>query len=69
MQPTYPNPAKNNITIEVDNFENAFIYNLTGQVVLQSRSKSIDVSNLTNGLYIIRVIANGASLSSKVIKE
>lgn len=66
----YPNPAKNYIKIkseQVDNFEIS-IYNIRGELILKGKylsDEDIDISNLENGLYLMRV--NG--LTSKFIKE
>lgn len=63
----YPNPANNSITIDGDNNTTYTIVNTLGQVVKTiSATTTIDVSNFTNGMYIVRG-SNGAI--SKFIKE
>ena len=59
----YPNPANEFISIRSDNAEiNALqIINITGKVVLNergSRLESINIQNLTEGIYIVRACLN-----------
>ena len=68
-----PNPANEYITIQLGeslNNANVSIYSITGQMVLseslQDNSLTVDVSNLSNGAYIIR-IANGEKVGFKKI--
>ncbi len=63
----YPNPAGNEITVST-NVDGAklFIFNLVGQMVLESDLNTltkIDVSHLTTGSYIYKIIKDG-----KIIK-
>lgn len=52
----YPNPATNNFTIEMENeVKSVEIYSLQGQKVLTSSNKSISVSNLPEGMYLIQI--------------
>jgi hypothetical protein len=58
----YPNPSNNNLTIKSANnpLTTVEIYNVTGQRVLnfnfsQSISEIMDVSNLTSGVYLVRI--------------
>ncbi|PHS67678.1 MAG: hypothetical protein COB12_02800 [Flavobacterium sp.] len=50
----YPNPAINILNIETNTpFSKAEIYTTLGQKVVESSAKSIDISNLNAGLYLI----------------
>ncbi len=63
----YPNPATTHITVEIDNPSDATvqIYDLAGRRVLSSTTaKTIDVSNLQSGVYVVR---SGAAISKLVI--
>jgi len=51
----YPVPAENEIHIEADNFQKAEIYSLTGQKMMESRQDRMNVSELSSGLYVIKV--------------
>lgn len=62
----YPNPARDIITFELPNnvkIKSASIYSSTGQLVekLENNVASINISNLANGLYIVRYQINGVN--------
>ncbi|WNM19786.1 PQQ-dependent sugar dehydrogenase [Flavobacterium capsici] len=74
----YPNPAKNQITIESASniaLKTINIYDISGKLLLSENNlnvsnKSINTSNLTSGLYIIVTEdLSGNQLKSKVIIE
>lgn len=66
-----PNPAHNEITIHCSTpIEQVAIYNLNGQIVLQSSQTQIDLSALSQGVYIVRVLTtDGQVLQAKVLHE
>lgn len=68
-----PNPAIDFITIQTDELINQIdVYDLLGKKVVNDLSnlKSINVNNLTNGLYIIKATtADNKTLTTKFIKE
>ncbi|WP_396184761.1 chondroitinase-B domain-containing protein [Flavobacterium sp.] len=77
----YPNPAKNAITIETSKesvgLVEVAIYNLNGQLIKSdvdfqkqvntSRNNQYDVSDLNNGIYIVKVVSENASKTMKLI--
>lgn len=66
----YPNPAQKNIRFkEIENFKKFSITNMLGKEVLISKPQNnIDISNLANGIYIIRIWdSNNTINSSKLI--
>jgi len=70
----YPNPALNNLTISASkNIENVEIFNLIGQKVMSlspnSDNKTIDVSNLNTGVYILKATIEGIKGSYKFVKQ
>jgi len=54
----YPNPASNKLYFKHYNLKLAQIYNLSGVLVYQTKNKTIDVSNLKKGIYIIKLTNN-----------
>ncbi len=50
----FPNPAVESLTIDT-NFESASILNQTGEVVKVTNNKVVDVSDLANGIYFVRL--------------
>lgn len=70
----YPNPTKGLLNLNADyGFENAVysVFDVTGKRVLNDRfnSNTIDVSELSSGNYILRVIDNGVIKTQKFIKQ
>tara|TARA_B100000767_G_scaffold184043_1_gene171717 strand:- start:586 stop:1842 length:1257 start_codon:yes stop_codon:yes gene_type:complete len=64
----YPNPADNQIIISTNakNIE-LTIFNITGQKIITTTSKSVDISMLSKGYYIVSVIAEGRNKRKKLI--
>ena len=70
----YPSPAQNELTISAENtIQNASIYNVLGRKVqsytVNARSKKLDISALSTGIYILKYTANNAVGSMKFVKE
>lgn len=71
----YPNPAHNSITVELDNGaeKTIEIMDLTGRVVLTqhfaTRSLIVNISELANGIYHVKLSSNGATEMIKLVKE
>jgi len=68
----YPNPAKTSISIESsEEVESIVFINLTGETVktIVSPANAIDISDLANGIYILRVQFKTGFVNSKLIKE
>ncbi len=65
----YPNPTSDNFTIEMENEVKAVeIYSIQGQKVMNSTSKNIDVSNLSKGMYLVRIEdSNNAIATQKLV--
>ena len=51
----YPNPTTERITIQSNNINNVTVMDEFGRTVLTSKSNTIDVSNLPNGVYILKI--------------
>jgi hypothetical protein len=70
----YPNPAKNNLTIDANSaIEKVSVFNVLGQEVMNNLSKNksitLDVSNLQVGIYVVKTTIDGAISSSRFVKE
>jgi hypothetical protein len=74
MFKVYPNPTKNILFVscnqEVSTVE---VYNMIGQkvtnVILNANEGQVDMSNLASGAYFVKVAADNATKTIKVIKE
>ena len=65
----YPNPVKDRLTVKAENLQSVEIYNLMGQQVLISTSSVIDMSVLNQGIYFVRIYADGKTVTKRVVKQ
>lgn len=69
----YPNPAKGDIHVNVEEATQATIYSVAGQVVnstlLNSSINTINISNLPAGMYHIHLIGESTKAAGQFIKE
>ncbi|MFK7781759.1 endonuclease [Psychroserpens sp.] len=70
----YPNPVKNVLNIELNSAKETQIevYNVLGKRVIARTiytSSTIQTSNLSNGIYILRITQDNISVSKKLIKN
>src|SRR5690606_16927170 len=70
----YPNPTNTELNISyTDTINQVEVYNLLGQKIMtesfDANRISLDVSNLTNGSYILILHANGLKQQVKIIKN
>ena len=68
----YPNPARDfifvgeNMNLPLQSVE---IYNVTGQKVISSTETEINVSGLESGIYFVRVVAEGKTVTQRIVKQ
>ncbi len=68
----YPNPVMNSLFISLDALvQKVEIYSLTGMLMLQKvgNSKTIDMSGLSSGSYLVEVFSNQAVIKQLIIKK
>ena len=71
----YPNPANNvlNIVSYTVGIENINIYNLNGQLVLNkevnNNQKTLNISSLESGIYIVDILSENTSVKRKLVIE
>ena len=69
----YPNPTETKLTIDAagQKVDNAIIYNMNGQQVMNVSSPAqniVDVSSLSDGIYFMEVKVKDASTRIKFVK-
>lgn len=66
-----PNPANNYINVKSHNGEDleVSIYDMQGRLLIDKASGSINVTDLENGMYILRAIGQKSSYTKTFIKE
>ena len=65
----YPNPVKDRMEVKAENLQSVEVYNLVGQLVMTSASSVIDMGGLNEGIYFIRVMADGKTVTKRVVKQ
>lgn len=66
----YPNPSSDYISVQLDEeIQNVSIYTLSGSKVLNSTTKLIDISQLSNGVYMLEVTTHSGKGIQKIIKN
>lgn len=67
----YPNPTSNHFEIETtQTLDKVEVYSLQGQLVKSFASQNrYDISDLSSGMYFVKVEANGNSISKRIIKQ
>lgn len=68
----FPNPATLvlNIKMKQGSFKHGVIYSIIGQYILKTESKTIDVSHLKSGLYLIKIkTEEGHTVTKRFIKR
>ena len=69
----YPNPANDVINVKGEDIQHVEIYNSIGLKVLDKNvndSESIDIANLTSGIYFVRTVDNKGKVSTtKIVKR
>ena len=70
----YPNPVKNNLTIELkSNVDtNIEIYNILGKRVftnLINKTSNLNLQDLKTGIYIVKITQNNSTITKKLVKQ
>jgi Secretion system C-terminal sorting domain len=70
----FPNPSSTNVSVSaLTTIENINVYNTLGSVVLSvapnSNATTLDIANLTNGIYMVSIKTAGRTISKPLIKE
>lgn len=65
----YPNPVRDRLMVKAANLQSIEVYNLVGQQVLVSTSDVVDMGVLNQGIYFVRVNADGKTVTNRVVKQ
>lgn len=66
----YPNPVRNMLTIKGDNVKSVEVIDMNGRVVLTNdRAGQLNMSDLSEGVYMVRVMSLSGVTTQKVIKK
>ena len=65
----YPNPVKDRLTVKAENLQSVEVYDLMGQRVLTTTTSTIDMGSLYQGIYFVRITADGKTVTQRVVKQ
>jgi hypothetical protein len=63
----YPNPASDFIYIETIEDINSTLVDINGKIIFATKEKTIDISKLTKGMYILRIENKSKEFTQKKI--
>lgn len=68
----YPNPANSVVILDIPagyNALNAKLYDMTGRQVLTTTGTTLNVSGLSNGVYLLDAVIDGKAYQQRIIKN
>jgi len=69
----YPNPAHQTLTVECERSTEINIYSIDGKLVLQKAVlnpvNELNISSLTDGIYMLKVVTDKGTVTRKLVKE
>jgi len=68
----YPNPVKSILNIKTNDnspIEKVKLYNITGQLVMESISSTLNLQALDSGVYFVKVKTDKGIVTKKILKE
>lgn len=65
----YPNPVKDQLFVKGEGVQSVEVYNLVGQQVMHSTATVLDLNDLTEGIYFVRVNCDNAVYSKRIVKQ
>ena len=65
----FPNPTKGIIKIDENNIKVVLITNQSGEIILESKSNIIDLSDKPKGVYFIKIVTDNNAFVDKIIVE
>ena len=65
----YPNPTSCNLFVEVEGLQKVEVIDAVGRIVLSQDNGTVNMGKLANGVYSVRITANGNIAVKKVVKR
>ena len=65
----YPNPVRNLLNVKAKGLQSVEVYNLVGQQVMVSRRPVLDLSSMTEGIYFVRIMSEGKTVTKRIVKQ
>ena len=65
----YPNPVKDQLFVKAKNLQSVEVYNIVGQLLVSSAESVLNLSELTEGIYFVRVVCEGGMFTKRIVKQ
>ncbi len=65
----YPNPTTNQVYFKIENFENIEIYDITGKLIIKTKSNVIRMEDVQNGVYLYKIQKENKIINGSIIKK
>ncbi len=65
----YPNPVKDQLFVKAEGLQSVEVFNLVGQKVMATESSTIDMGDLNQGLYFVRITAECGVITKRIVKQ
>lgn len=65
----YPNPVSSMLRVEGQGIEQVEIIDVNGRVVMNTKGGDINVSDLADGIYMVRVVSESGVSTQKIVKK
>lgn len=65
----YPNPATSIVNVKAEGLQQVEVLDVNGRVVMTVKANKVDMSELSNGVYMFRVLTNNGVSMQKVVKK
>ena len=65
----YPNPTTSVVNVKADGLQQVEVLDVNGRSVMTVKANQIDMSSLSNGIYMFRVLTNNGVSMQKVVKK
>lgn len=65
----YPNPATSIVNVKAEGLQQVEVLDVNGRTIMTVKDNTVDMSNLSNGVYMFRVMTNNGVSMQKVVKK
>ena len=65
----YPNPVTDRLNVKAENLQTVEVYNLMGQLVMTATNPVMDLDDLNQGIYFVRITADGKTVTKRIVKQ
>ena len=65
----YPNPTTGIVTVDGEGIKNVEVMDMSGRMVMNTNDRTVDMTNLSNGIYMMRISTEKGTFTQKIVKK